>query len=67
MEITNNGKQFLTGDETSIKMVFNNLTGRNIYGVLYHMYMNFAKSEGLQAGEICLVNNGTIIETAKVY
>ena len=67
MEITNNGKQFLTGDAASIKMIFNNLTGRNIYGVLYHMYMKYAKSEGLQPGEICLVDDGQIIETAKVY
>lgn len=60
--ITNNGKELLTGDETSIKMIYANLSGKNIYGVLYYMYLESLASEGLRSGEIALCQNGKPIE-----
>ena len=64
--IVNNGKEFLTGDESSIKVIYNNLAGKNIYGVLYYMYLKSCESKGLRSGTISLFNGDVCIESATI-
>ena len=46
--IKQDGKVILSGDETSIKMIFRNLTGENFKGEMdeYCKYKQFVKSQG---------------------
>lgn len=66
-EIRQNSKSVLYGDETSIKIIFRNLTGMNFQGKAYKDYIeNIALKQGFVKGAIQLYidgelkNNGTI-------
>lgn len=60
-KIFNNNKELLKGDERTIKVIFNNLSRKNIYGVLYYMYLEMMANEvGLEPGKIQLLNNNNI-------
>ena len=45
-EIRQGNEPVLTGDETSIGMIFNNLTGRNLKGKEYIAYQKFVETQG---------------------
>lgn len=64
-KITNNGHDFLSSAQ-SLELIYNNITGRNIYGVLYYKYLCFAKSQGLESGEVALIHNDKILLTDTV-
>ena len=54
--LLNNKREMMDGDETSIMVVFNNIIGKNIYGVQYYMYLDFVKREaGLERGSVEIV------------
>lgn len=59
------GKAILTSDH-SLKMIWNNLTGRNFKGEEYHKYIDFAMSEGFQRGQIELYKENELIETGEI-
>jgi hypothetical protein len=43
--ITWNRQELLRGDQHSITVIFNNLTGRNLHGKLYFMYLDYVRSK----------------------
>lgn len=66
-EILQNGKCILSGDEVSIKVIFNNLIGKNFQDKGYKDYIKYIALEGgFVKGEIKLyinkkyISNGTI-------
>lgn len=59
------GKVILTGDHY-LKMIWNNLTGRNFKGEEYRKYIDFAMSEGFQRGPIELYKENELIETGEI-
>ena len=66
-EIRQNGKPFLSGDETSMKMVFNNMTGKNLKGYDYVLYKRFIKSQGANLeANVELYEDGRCIQTGKI-
>ena len=63
--IKQDGKVILSGDETSIKMIFNNLTGKNFKDNMdeYCKYKQFAKSQGFDLSRMFkMYHNETLIE-----
>lgn len=47
-EIRQGNKPVLTGDETSIGMIFNNLIGQNFKGKEYIEYKKFVATQGFE-------------------
>lgn len=64
--IVNNGKELLTGDDRSIMMIWANLSGKNIYGVNYYMYLESLASQGLRSGTIELYEDDKLIESDEI-
>lgn len=54
------GKAILTGD-VYLKMIWNNLIGRNFKGEEYRKYIDFAMSEGFRRGSIELYKENELI------
>ncbi|MGV4459914.1 DUF7688 family protein [Ornithobacterium rhinotracheale] len=52
-QIRQNGKIILSGDEISIKVIFNNLIGQNFQGNEYNDYIDYvALKQGFEKGEV---------------
>ena len=65
-EIRQDGKTILSGDELSLKMVFNNMTGKNLSGQEYEKYKSFIEGEGFDLNKtFALYNNGSFIKTGQ--
>ena len=65
-EIRQDGKTILSGDELSLKMVFNNMTGKNLSGQEYEKYKSFIEGEGFDLNKtFALYNNGSLIKTGQ--
>lgn len=66
--ILNNGKELFRGHPMSIKVIFNNVIGKNIKGEAYGKYLAFAKTNGgLENGSIEIVDeNGNVLSSANV-
>ena len=65
-EIRQDGKTILSGDELSLKMVFNNMTGKNLSGQDYEKYKNFVEGEGFDLNKpFALYNNGSLVKTGQ--
>jgi hypothetical protein len=63
-KILNNNMELLSGDEVSIKMIFNNISGKNFKNKIEHqIYLNDSAIKGLKSGTIrieSLTQNETI-------
>ena len=65
-EIRQDGKTILSGDELSLKMVFNNMTGKNLSGQEYEKYKSFIEGEGFNLNKtFALYNNGSLVKTGQ--
>ena len=65
-EIRQDGKTILSGDELSLKMVFNNMTGKNFSGQEYEKYKSFVEGEGFDLNKpFALYNNGSLVKTGQ--
>ena len=65
-EIRQDGKTILSGDELSLKMVFNNMTGKNLSGQEYEKYKSFVEGEGFDLNKpFALYNNGSLVKTGQ--
>lgn len=64
--IKNNGIELLKGDGASITMIYNNIVGKNIYGMLYYMYLRAATEYGLNSGIVELYDNDILIEKSYI-
>ena len=65
-EIRQDDKTILSGDELSLKMVFNNMTGKNLSGQEYEKYKSFIEGEGFDLNKtFALYNNGSLIKTGQ--
>ncbi len=68
--IVNNGNELLRADgesnEKSIEMIWANLSGKNIYGVLYYMYLESLAIQGLRSGTIELFEDDKLIESTEI-
>ncbi|SNR14425.1 MULTISPECIES: DUF7688 family protein [Flavobacteriaceae] len=62
-EIKQKGKTILQGNEGSLKVIFNNLIGENIKGVVYQEYLkNIAFNVGFDYGKIMFFKDKKLIE-----
>ena len=68
-EIRQNGKSILTGDSTSIHVIFNNMTGKNFEKDPegYRNYKALIKSQGVDLNSpIVLYENGKFVKTGTI-
>lgn len=63
--IRQHGKTILEGDHY-LKMIWYNLTGRNLKGEEYRKYIDFVMSEYFQRGPIELYKEKELIETGEI-
>lgn len=66
--ILNNGKGLFSGHPMLIKVIFNNIIGKNIKGEEYGKYLAFAKTNGgLENGSVEIVDeSGNVLSSANV-
>ncbi len=66
-EIKQNGTTILQGNEGSLKVIFNNLIGKNIKGVAYQNYLNnVAFNAGFEYGKILFLKDQKLIEIGTI-
>lgn len=66
-EIKQNDKCIFQGNEGSLKVIFNNLTGENFQGQEYQNFLkNVAFRVGFNYGEVQFYQNGQLIETGTI-
>jgi len=67
-QIRQNGKIFLSGDQISIHIIFNNMTGVNLSGAEYTQYKNFIQSQGADlSATVELYDNGVLVDTGAIH
>ena len=66
-QIRQNGKVLLSGDTTSIHIIFNNITGANFRGAEYEQYKKFIQSQGVDLSvSVELYENGVFAKTGNI-
>lgn len=66
-KIRQKNRDVLTGDETSIKMIFNNITGRNFSGHEYEVYKKYTISKWFDLNHaVELWCDDTLVESSNI-
>ena len=68
MTIMQNGISIMTSPDSSLQVIFNNLSGRNFGGKEYKNYINMMMREfpTLEKGKIQLCENGKVVNRAEI-
>lgn len=64
--IRNNGDDFMSGDDLSMTMFYNDIVGKNIHGADYKKYLKMAVSKGLQYGVVELYEGDTLLDSQTI-